>query len=253
MEVILPTRGISSAIKQEAAPSLAALDRLPGTRSAPDTAAANTGAARRSPPPASVELAALRDKLVITLEARDLAALDQFTTQISIADRPPFQLLRDNDLVETSFPDVITARTTGTRSISRLRARRGDDGNFAGIIGATIPLDSIDRLLATLDTGPCGHREITGVLLDLVTPALSGHGTFWAMREINPAVTVVLTSGFCQDEGVEEVMRHWGMVFLQKPYDLHALAQAMNQALRGWVTPSILLLFGQKLCRLSHS
>ena len=76
------------------------------------------------------------------------------------------------------------------------------------------------------------HPEIAGVLLDMVMPVLSGREAFFALREINPAVVVVLTSGFRQDERVDEVMRHGAGLFLQKPYDLQALALAMEQALR---------------------
>ena len=75
------------------------------------------------------------------------------------------------------------------------------------------------------------RQEIAAVLLDMVMPVMSGHEAFRALRRINPAVVVVLTSGFRQDERVEAVMREGAGIFLQKPYDLQTLAQAMEQAL----------------------
>lgn len=106
---------------------------------------------------------------VFDAEGRQRYPSIPFTTPISIADRPHFQLLRDSPEIDTTFSDIITARTTGTYAISQVRARRDADGNFQGIIGAVIPLDNINRLLAALDPGPGGtvllRRSDTTVLI----------------------------------------------------------------------------------------
>ncbi|ADH85380.1 ATP-binding protein [Desulfurivibrio alkaliphilus] len=106
---------------------------------------------------------------VFDAEGRQSYSSIPFTTPISIADRPHFQLLRDNPEIDTTFSDIIIARTTGTDVISQIRARRDADGNFQGIIGAVIPLENINRLLAALDPGPGGavllRRSDTTVLI----------------------------------------------------------------------------------------
>lgn len=75
------------------------------------------------------------------------------------------------------------------------------------------------------------QAEIDLVLLDLSMPGLGGADTFQKLRQIDPAVRVILSSGY--DEA--EVLRHLGKQglagFLQKPYNMHYLVQKMREYL----------------------
>ncbi len=78
------------------------------------------------------------------------------TKPINIADRHFFQYLKTTPKAMTVFSDIITSRTTGLRALAQARTLRNKDGRFLGIVDAIIDLDPIDRLLATVETGPGG-------------------------------------------------------------------------------------------------
>ncbi len=73
------------------------------------------------------------------------------------------------------------------------------------------------------------HGQIAAVLLDMVMPRMSGKETFEEMRKIDPEVRVLLTSGFKRDERVQKVL-DLGMVdFIQKPFTLQSLSEAVHK------------------------
>ncbi len=74
----------------------------------------------------------------------------------NIADRPHFQLFKANPQITRTFSDIITARTTGLRSLAQTRAVRDDHGNMLGLVSALIPMEWIDSKLAGIDTGEGG-------------------------------------------------------------------------------------------------
>ena len=73
--------------------------------------------------------------------------------------------------------------------------------------------------------------EISAVLLDLVMPVMSGKEAFLALKQIDPQVKVLLSSGFRQDTRVDEILSAGAADFIQKPYSLHGLSQAISQLL----------------------
>jgi len=70
-------------------------------------------------------------------------------------------------------------------------------------------------------------REIDLVIMDLVTPQLSGLDTFRALREINPEVPVVLSSGYSVEGEAQQVMDAGAKAFLQKPYQISELSHLL--------------------------
>ena len=75
------------------------------------------------------------------------------------------------------------------------------------------------------------HKEINMVLLDMVMPKISGKDTYIKLRAINNEVKVLLSSGFKQDERVQSVMEMGINGFIQKPYTIGGLSQAVNEIL----------------------
>jgi len=75
------------------------------------------------------------------------------------------------------------------------------------------------------------HKTIDLVLLDLVMPTMSGREAYDALKEIDPKVKVLLSSGFRQDERVEEILNAGALGFIQKPYSLYKLSAAVKQLL----------------------
>jgi CheY-like chemotaxis protein len=61
------------------------------------------------------------------------------------------------------------------------------------------------------------QASIDLVLLDMIMPEMSGRDAFAAMRAINPAVRVVLASGFAHDEDVAAMKQTGLLGFIKKP------------------------------------
>lgn len=75
------------------------------------------------------------------------------------------------------------------------------------------------------------HQEIKIVLLDMVMPKKSGKEAFLEMQGINPQIKVLLASGFKQDERVDSVLDLGVRGFVQKPYSLEILSEAVFKIL----------------------
>ncbi|MBV5338240.1 MAG: PAS domain S-box protein [Deltaproteobacteria bacterium] len=76
------------------------------------------------------------------------------------------------------------------------------------------------------------HQDrIKAVLLDMAMPVMSGREAFLEMQKINPAVKVLLASGFRKDNRVEEILTLGVKDFLQKPYTITSLASAIKKVI----------------------
>jgi CheY-like chemotaxis protein len=75
------------------------------------------------------------------------------------------------------------------------------------------------------------HRELKLVLLDMQMPKKSGRETYIEMRGINPAVKVLLASGFQRDERVEAILRLGVDGFIEKPYTFGQLVKAVQKVI----------------------
>lgn len=73
--------------------------------------------------------------------------------------------------------------------------------------------------------------EIKLVLLDLSMPGMNGEETFQALREFDPTVRVVLSSGYDEREAKGRFADTGLADFLQKPYDIDALTKKVRQYL----------------------
>jgi len=82
-----------------------------------------------------------------------------------------------------------------------------------------------------LDIFQLRHREISVVLLDMLMPKMSGKETYLEMKKIDPNLKVLFSSGFKQDERVEEVLQLGVQGFMQKPYTLHVLSSAIHRVI----------------------
>jgi PAS domain S-box-containing protein len=82
-----------------------------------------------------------------------------------------------------------------------------------------------------LDVFRVRHTEIAVVLLDLTMPVMDGEEAFYALREVNPKVPVLLASGFHRNDVIEQLSQLGLAGFVQKPYSINALASALANAL----------------------
>jgi len=73
--------------------------------------------------------------------------------------------------------------------------------------------------------------EIDLVLLDMSMPVMDGPETFHELKKINPAVRVLIFSGYSSDATTNELMGHGAVGFIQKPFSLAKLTDVVANAL----------------------
>ena len=70
------------------------------------------------------------------------------------------------------------------------------------------------------------------VILDMVMPVLGGREVFLAMREINPKIKAVLSSGFSVDGEAHGILELGVRAFVQKPFRMADLTRTVAEVLR---------------------
>lgn len=75
--------------------------------------------------------------------------------------------------------------------------------------------------------------EIDLILLDMIMPKLGGHGAFYQIREIDPNIKILLSSGFVAQEAVDDLLANGAAGFLPKPHRIKTLAEELRRILDG--------------------
>ncbi len=78
------------------------------------------------------------------------------------------------------------------------------------------------------------HDEIDVVIIDMQMPLLNGTDTLKALREIQPDVKVILSSGYSESEPARNLLRNEHTLFLPKPYDSENLLGKVYQLIKFW-------------------
>ncbi len=73
--------------------------------------------------------------------------------------------------------------------------------------------------------------EIDLVVADMVMPCISGVELFARMKEIDPGVRVIVSSGYSHDQEGRRMLRHGCLGYLQKPYNMDSLNQLVRNVL----------------------
>ena len=76
------------------------------------------------------------------------------------------------------------------------------------------------------------HHEIALVILDMVMPKLGGREVFRRLQAIDPQVRVLLSSGYSADGDAQAILNEGVLGFVQKPYVMNDLAQAVKRAIK---------------------
>ncbi|MEI7635990.1 MAG: response regulator [Syntrophus sp. (in: bacteria)] len=74
-------------------------------------------------------------------------------------------------------------------------------------------------------------EEIDLVILDLIMPGISGSETFDRLRDIDPGVCVLLSSGYSLLGPAQEILDRGCNGFLQKPFHLRKLSEKIREIL----------------------
>ena len=74
-------------------------------------------------------------------------------------------------------------------------------------------------------------QDIDVVVADMVMPRMSGPELFARMKDINPGVRVIVSSGYSHDLEGQRMLQHGCLGFLQKPYNTDSLCHAIRSVL----------------------
>ena len=76
------------------------------------------------------------------------------------------------------------------------------------------------------------YRDIIGlVVLDIVMPKMGGGEVFDRLREINPDIKVLLSSGYSIDGEAAKILKRGCSGFIQKPFNIEQLSQSLKAIL----------------------
>jgi CheY-like chemotaxis protein len=83
------------------------------------------------------------------------------------------------------------------------------------------------------------YSEIGGkfdlVIMDMIMPKLSGEELFFKLKEINPQVKVLVSSGYASDVGTKRILQNGGLGLIKKPFSVEELVTEVKKCLK---TPS---------------
>jgi len=71
------------------------------------------------------------------------------------------------------------------------------------------------------------------VILDMIMPDMGGGETFDRLKEINPAVRVLLSSGYSIEGQAQEIMARGCDGFIQKPFRMEDVSQKIREIVKG--------------------
>jgi CheY-like chemotaxis protein len=92
------------------------------------------------------------------------------------------------------------------------------------VLGAEGGREAVEIYEANKDT-------IDLVLLDIVMPGMGGGKVYDRMKEINPNVKVLLSSGYSIDGEAREILDRGCDAFIQKPFNIQELSQGLKSVL----------------------
>jgi len=74
-------------------------------------------------------------------------------------------------------------------------------------------------------------EEIGLVILDMVMPTVSGGETYDRLKEINPGIKVILSSGYSLNGQASGILERGCNGFIQKPFNVNELSKKIREVL----------------------
>ena len=75
------------------------------------------------------------------------------------------------------------------------------------------------------------QKNIHLVILDMIMPVMSGSETFEKLKETNPDIKVILSSGYSINGQAAEILERGCKGFIQKPFNVHELSLKIREVL----------------------
>jgi CheY-like chemotaxis protein len=111
-----------------------------------------------------------------------------------------------------------------------------DEETIAEIMEKALTLAGYRVLLArggeeAIEVYKRNQNDIDLVVLDMTMPGMNGGKVFNRLREINPGVKVILSSGYSIDGEASQIMARGCNGFIQKPFGIKELSQKIREVL----------------------
>jgi PAS domain S-box-containing protein len=111
----------------------------------------------------------------------------------------------------------------------------------SGILDVTVTMltklgysvTAFDHTRDAIDYYQTNWKQIDIVILDMIMPEISGRAAFKIMRQINPAIRVILSSGFSLNAEVQVLLNEGVKDFIGKPYVKAELSQKIEEVISG--------------------
>ncbi len=94
--------------------------------------------------------------------------------------------------------------------------------------GVTTAINGIDAI----DEYKRNHDKYDLVILDMIMPKMNGREICEKLKNINPKIKVILSSGYSLESQAIEIIKLGCIEFIQKPFDIKKLSQKVSEALR---------------------
>ena len=75
------------------------------------------------------------------------------------------------------------------------------------------------------------QNDIDFVVLDMIMPDMGAADTYAELQSINPAIKVLLSSGYGVDQQTSELLTRGCCGFIQKPFNMQSLSENIEQIL----------------------
>lgn len=76
-------------------------------------------------------------------------------------------------------------------------------------------------------------RQFSCIILDMIMPDIGGYECYYRIRELNPTVPVIISSGYAINDEIQKLLGEGANGFLQKPFTSNKLAKVIKRVLQG--------------------
>jgi len=75
------------------------------------------------------------------------------------------------------------------------------------------------------------QEKIDMIILDMIMPGMTGSDTYDSLKEINPDIKVLLSTGHIINGEANEILERGCNGFIQKPFNIESLSQEISEIL----------------------
>ena len=90
---------------------------------------------------------------------------------------------------------------------------------------------NFEDLREALEVYGSSKGKIDLVILDMIMPEMGGEETFSRMKEIDPEIKVLLSSGYNIEGQAKEIIDRGCNGFIQKPFSINDLSRSITRVL----------------------